>query len=83
MVSPIDGSVADINEAAVTDPSLISKDPCGEGWMVTVQSPNAKTNFHNLLTGALARCWTEESSLRLQRLVPNALRALAGDEESR
>jgi glycine cleavage system H protein len=42
MVSPIQGSVADINEAAVTDPSLISKDPYGEGWMVTVQSPHPR-----------------------------------------
>ncbi len=79
MVSPIEGSVADINEAAVSDPSLISKDPYGEGWMVTVQSPDAKTNFRNLLTGALARWWTEESSMRLQRLVPCALGALAQD----
>jgi glycine cleavage system H protein len=79
MVSPIEGSVSDINEAAMKDPSLISKDPYGEGWMVTVQSPDSKTNFRNLLGGALARWWTEESSLRLQRLVPSALGALAQD----
>ena len=79
MVSPIEGSVSDINEAVVSDPSLAGKDPYGEGWMVTVQSPDAKTNFRNLLGGALARWWTEESSMRLQRLVPNALGALAQD----
>ena len=61
MVSPIEGSVSDINEAVVSDPSLAGKDPYGEGWMVTVQSPDAKTNFRNLLGGALARWWTEES----------------------
>jgi glycine cleavage system H lipoate-binding protein len=79
MVSPIEGSVSDINEAVVSDPSLAGKDPYGEGWMVTVQSPDAKTNFRNLLGGALARWWTEESSMRLQRLVPSALGALAQD----
>jgi glycine cleavage system H protein len=79
MVSPIEGSVADINESAMKDPSLISQDPYGEGWMVTVQSPDSKTNFRNLLGGAMARWWTEESSLRLQRLVPCALGALAQD----
>ena len=42
MVSPIEGSVADINQAVVADPSLVTKDPYGEGWMVTVQSPDAK-----------------------------------------
>jgi glycine cleavage system H protein len=79
MVSPIEGSVADVNEAVANDPSLLSKDPYGEGWMVTVQAPDAKTSFRNLLGGALARWWTEESSMRLQRLMPNALGVLAQD----
>ena len=79
MVSPIEGSVSDINEAVVNDPALASRAPYGEGWLVTVQSPDAKTNFRNLLAGALARWWTEESSMRLQRVVPSALGALAQD----
>jgi len=79
MVSPIEGSVAEINEAVLLDPGLASRDPYGEGWVVTVQSPDAKTNFRNLLGGALARWWTEESASRLQRLMPGALGALAQD----
>jgi glycine cleavage system H lipoate-binding protein len=79
MVSPIEGSVADINESALRDPELARKDPYGEGWLVTVQSPDAKTNFRNLLGGALARWWTEESASRLQRRMPMALGALAQD----
>ena len=79
MVSPIEGSVAEINEAVSHDPSLALKDPYGEGWLVTVQSPDAKTNFRNLLGGALARWWTEESASRLQRRMPIALGALAQD----
>ena len=79
MVSPIEGSVADINEAVVNNPELALKDPYGEGWLVTVQSPDAKTNFRNLLGGALARWWTEESASRLQRRMPMALGALAQD----
>ena len=79
MVSPIEGSVSDINEAVVNDPSLATKDPYGDGWMITVQSPDSKTNFRNLLGGALARWWTEESSMRLQRVMPSALGALAQD----
>src|SRR3974377_2259631 len=45
MVSPIEGSIAEINEVAARDPELARKDPYGEGWLVTVQSPDAKTNF--------------------------------------
>jgi glycine cleavage system H lipoate-binding protein len=79
MVSPIEGSVAEINEAVSRNPELAVRDPYGEGWVVTVQSPDAKTNFRNLLGGALARWWTEESANRLQRLMPGALGALAQD----
>lgn len=79
MVSPIEGSVADINEAVLQDPELARRDPYGDGWMVTVQSPDAKTNFRNLLGGALARWWTEEAGNRLQRRLPEAMGALAQD----
>jgi glycine cleavage system H lipoate-binding protein len=79
MVSPIEGTVADINEAVAKNPELARTDPYGEGWLVTVQSPDAKTNFKNLLGGALARWWTEEAATRLQRRMPAALGALAQD----
>jgi glycine cleavage system H lipoate-binding protein len=79
MVSPIEGSVADINDTVLQNPELVRRDPYGEGWLLTVQSPDAKTNFRNLLTGALARWWTEEAASRLQRRVPAAVGALAQD----
>ena len=70
MISPIEGSVSDVNDALLQNPELARQDPYGEGWLVTVQSPDAKTNFKNLLGGALARWWTEESATRLQRKMP-------------
>jgi glycine cleavage system H protein len=79
VLSPIEGSVADINEALTQNPELARQDPYGEGWLVTVQSPDAKTNFRNLMSGALARWWTEEAASRLQKRVPAMLGALAQD----
>jgi len=79
MVSPIEGSIADVNDSVARDPKLTQQDPYGEGWLVTVQSPDAKTNFRNLLGGALARWWTEESATRLQRKMPMLCGALAQD----
>jgi glycine cleavage system H lipoate-binding protein len=73
LVSPIEGSVSDINEAIVKDAKLALRDPYGEGWLVTVQAPDAKTSFRNLLGGAMARWWTEESANRLQRHLPMAM----------
>jgi glycine cleavage system H lipoate-binding protein len=79
MVSPIEGTVSDVNDALATNPNLARKDPYGDGWLITVQSPDAKTNFKNLLGGALARWWTEESAGRLQRKIPSFAGALAQD----
>ena len=75
MVSPIEGTVSDVHEAVVKDPSLALKDPFGEGWIVTVQAPDSKINFRNLLGGALARMWTEDSAPRLRKRMPVAMAA--------
>jgi len=79
MVSPIEGSVADVNDTIARDPMLARNDPYGQGWLITVHSPDSKTNFRNLLSGTLARWWTEEAAGRLQKKMPMMLGALAQD----
>jgi glycine cleavage system H protein len=79
MVSPIEGTVIDVNEAAGKNPELARKDPYGEGWLLKVQAPDARINFRNLLGGELARLWTEASAMRLQKRVPAMSTALAQD----
>ena len=37
LYSPVTGTVASLNEAAVDDPSVINTDPYGEGWLFTVE----------------------------------------------
>jgi glycine cleavage system H lipoate-binding protein len=79
IVSPIEGTVSDVNEEVVTHPEMALRDPYGEGWLITVQAPDAKTCFRNLLGGALARRWMDEAAARLQLRMPTALGALAQD----
>jgi glycine cleavage system H lipoate-binding protein len=79
MVSPIEGTVADINEAVAKNPELARTDPYGEGWLVTVQAPDSKINFRNLLGGTLARLWTEAAALQLRNKMPAFAGALAQD----
>ena len=79
LVSPIEGSISDINEAVVKNPALAKQDPYGDGWLVTVQAPDTKTNFRNLLSGSVARSWMEEASTRLQAKMPNYAGATAQD----
>jgi glycine cleavage system H protein len=79
LVSPIEGVVANVNDAVLKDPSLSLKDPYGEGWLITVQSPDAPTNFRNLLGGDLARSWMEEAANRLRGRIPALAGAVAQD----
>ena len=37
LYSPVTGTVVSLNEAAVDDPSVISADPYGEGWLLAVE----------------------------------------------
>lgn len=79
LISPMEGTVSQINPAVAHDPDLVLRDPYGEGWLMTVHAPDAKTCFRNLLGGMLSRWWTEEAATRLQRRMPTVLDALAQD----
>jgi glycine cleavage system H lipoate-binding protein len=79
MVSPIEGTITDVNDAVVKNPELARRDPYGEGWLVTVQAPDSKINFRNLLGGTLARLWTEAAALQLRNKMPQFAGALAQD----
>jgi glycine cleavage system H lipoate-binding protein len=79
MVSPIEGSVSNVNEALAEDPNLARSDPYGEGWLLAVQAPDARTSFRNLLGGNLARKWMEEAAARLRSRMPQMAGALAQD----
>lgn len=79
MTSPIEGTVVEVNEAVLREPDLARRDPYGEGWLMLVNAPDAKVSFRNLVGGALARWWTEESASRLQRQLPATAGMLAQD----
>ncbi len=49
LYAPIDGELAAINDAVVKDPSIITVDPFGKGWMVKIKVA-AGTKLDHLLT---------------------------------
>lgn len=79
MISPIEGTITDVNDAVSKNPELARTDPYGDGWMVKVQAPDSKINFRNLLGGTLARLWTESAAMQLRNKVPAFAGALAQD----
>ena len=36
LFAPVDGTVAEVNDAVVASPELVNSDPFGEGWLVKV-----------------------------------------------
>ncbi|HTS12738.1 MAG TPA: glycine cleavage system protein H [Candidatus Limnocylindrales bacterium] len=79
LVSPIEGEVTSVNEAVLNNAASFGHDPYGEGWLLTVMSPDAQTNFRNLLAGSLARQWMSETASRLRAKLPAVAGAVAQD----
>ena len=79
LVSPIEGEITDVNQAVLKDARLLNNDPYGEGWLLTVMSPDAQTNFRNLLSDTFARQWMTETANRLRAVLSPAACALAQD----
>lgn len=79
IVSPVEGEVTSVNEALLVDATVMNSDPYGEGWLVSVLSPDIPTSFRNLLNGSLARKWMAEAASRLQMRVPTLAGAVAQD----
>ena len=74
VVSPVDGEVLAVNAELAREPSLVSDDPYGRGWLYRIRSTNLAANLRNLLNGSLAKRWMEDSREQLDR----RLMALSG-----
>ena len=72
LMSPIEGAVVQVNPALIDDPDLARRDPYGEGWLMTVHAPDAKTSFRNLLGGGLARSWMEQGAQKVRLAMGHA-----------
>jgi glycine cleavage system H lipoate-binding protein len=61
LVSPVEGTVIDVNGAALE----AREDPYNSGWLMTVNSPDKKTCFRNLLRSNVAAWFIENAVGRL------------------
>lgn len=76
MLSPLDGKVVAINPAAA---GVITDDPYGKGWLIKMDSPKIGSSLKNLLTGSLAKVYTEQSLDALFARAGGHLGAMAAD----
>lgn len=73
LLSPVEGEVVAVNEDARKSPELVNHDPYGRGWLMLVKLSSMKSNLRNLLSGALAGAWMEQTVEQLRRRVSNNL----------
>jgi len=79
LVAPVEGVVTAINEKVLLDPSLITKDPYREGWVLMVQSPDLAINVKNLLRGSIVRSWMRTALEHVSNLATGYAPAFAQD----
>ena len=79
MLSPIDGTVVDINPEIAANPGAAITNPYSTGWLMKVRPDRLRANKTNLLSGTAARRWMQEVAAGLQGQMAPGLGALAQD----
>ena len=79
MLSPLDGTIAEINTDLAASPETTQLDPYGRGWLLRLRPQRLRANSTNLMSGAAARRWMNDAVAGLQRTVSPELGALAQD----
>ncbi len=57
VISPLSGSVQAVNPRLKEEPGLLTDDPRGEGWLITIKPENLEKDLKNLLFGRKALSW--------------------------
>ena len=57
VISPLSGSVQTVNPRLIKEPELITDDPRGDGWLITIKPNNLESDLKNLLFGRKALSW--------------------------
>jgi glycine cleavage system H protein len=57
VISPLSGSIQTINPRLKKKPELITDDPKGYGWLLTIRPENLESDLKNLLFGRKALLW--------------------------
>jgi len=65
VIAPLSGSIQEVNPRLKKEPELITDDPKGEGWLLTIKPDNLESELKKLLFGRKALAWykSEEKAI--------------------
>jgi glycine cleavage system H protein len=74
IVCPVSGSILSVNQKLKDQPNLISKDPLGDGFLLTLKPKNLQRDRKYLFFGETALSWYQKELERLKVAVVSELR---------
>lgn len=69
LVAPVSGRVKEINPALAESPTLLNRDPYGEGWVLLIEPTDLKDCLKRLLYGSKVTQWYEREFENLHKKV--------------
>ncbi len=60
VISPVSGSIQAVNPRLKEEPELLTGDPKGEGWLITIKPENLENDLKSLLFGRKALAWYKQ-----------------------
>ncbi len=79
LLSPVAGEVVEVNRDVIEDPSLVSRDPYGKGWLLKVRPRRPESAFKNLMPGKIAGEWMEGAAEALSSMMGRRLGTVLQD----
>jgi glycine cleavage system H protein len=67
--APLSGHLAQVNPRLGEYPELVQRDPCGEGWLATMESSQNESGLKRYYSGAAGRKFLEEEAQHLRFLL--------------
>jgi glycine cleavage system H protein len=73
IISPVNGSILSVNQKLKDQPDLISKDPLGDGFLLTLKPKNLQRDQKYLFFGEAALSWYQKELERFKAAVISEL----------
>lgn len=73
LAAPVSGHVLEVNTGLLQHPSLINRDPYGEGWALVIQPDHLEQCLQRLYYGSRAEHWYERDTEKLYRAMGEML----------
>ncbi|MCK5078153.1 MAG: glycine cleavage system protein H [Calditrichia bacterium] len=80
-ISPVNGTIDEVNEVVINSPEKINSDNFSTKWLIKVNVDKLESSVNNLLSGNMAAAWLNESVKQLQKEIPGELWDNFSDEK--